>query len=348
MEFSVQQIADFLQAELIGDSGVTVHGISKIEEGKEGTLAFLANPQYCKYLDTCKASALLISRDLLSHVTAEPTSISYLVVEDAYQSFASLLQLYTDSLPQKQGIDKLASIAADATIGNACYVGDFAFIGEQVKIGNNVKIYPQVYVGDGVSIGDGTTLFPGVKVYAGCEIGAHCVIHSGAVIGADGFGFAVQEDELFKKVPQLGNVVIEDHVEIGANTTIDRATMGSTVIRKGAKLDNLIQIAHNVEIGENSGIAAQAGIAGSSKIGKACLIGGQVGVSGHIKIGNHVKVAAQSGIPSDVEDDSVLQGSPVMDRLSYQKSYVVYKKLPDLQKQIGNLEKRIAICEMKK
>ncbi len=340
MEFSIQQIANLLQAELIGDGSGTVSGVSKIEEGKAGTLSFLANAQYAKYLNDTGASVVLISKSLVPENYSNERVV-LLVVENAYEAFASLMQAYVDSQPQKRGIEANCMIADTATLGSNCYVGGYAYIDGGAKIGNNVKIYPHVYVGEGVTIGDDTTLFPGSKVYAGCQIGAHCVIHGGAVIGADGFGFAVQSDTLFQKVPQLGNVIIEDYVEIGANTTIDRATIGSTRIRKGAKLDNLIQVAHNVDVGENTGIAAQTGIAGSSKIGSSCMIGGQVGISGHISVGDNVKIAAQSGIQSEVNEESVVQGSPAFDRMAYQKSYVVFRQLPEWSKRIAQLEKKL-------
>ncbi len=333
MEFKAQQIADFLRGEIEGNPETTVHTISKIEEAEEGSLTFLSNPAYTPFIYKTMASIVLVNRDFTPEKTMKPTLIR---VDNAYESLAQLLHLYQQSLPQKTGISEMTSIAQSAVTGQDIYVGEFSVIGENVKIGNNVKIYPNCYIGDNVEIGDNTIINAGVKIYANCFIGKDCNIHSGAVIGADGFGFAPQSDNNYMKVAQIGNVILEDHVEIGANTTIDRATMGSTVIKKGVKLDNLIQVAHNVMIGENTVIAAQSGIAGSSKVGKNCMIGGQVGISGHITVGDEVKIAAQSGLSSNVRNKKIIMGAPAFDHDKYIRAYIHFR---NFEKVIQRLEK---------
>ena len=339
MEFTAKSIAEFLKGSVDGDPEAKVSNVSPIEDGKPGTLAFLANSKYEQHLYTTKASIVLVNRDLQLQQGTEATLIR---VDDAYKAFALLLELYQNSIPQKTGIASNVSIESTAKLGNDCYVGDFSYIGENVEIGNNVKIYPQVYVGDNVKIADDVILYAGVKIYHNCVIGARCIIHSGTVIGSDGFGFAPTEDGSFKKIPQIGNVVVEDDVEIGSNVSIDRATMGSTLIKKGAKIDNLIQIAHNVEIGESTVMAAQVGISGSTKIGKNCMLGGQVGLAGHIKIADNVKIAAQSGIPNNVKKEgSTLIGSPAFDVRLASRSFAVFKNLPEMVKKINQLEKEL-------
>lgn len=338
MEFTAQNIAEFLKGSVEGNPEAKVSNISKIEEGKPGTLSFLANPKYSKYLYTTEASVVLVNKDLELEQDVKATLVR---VEDAYKSFASLLELYVSNLPQKKGVAKQVSISESASYGEGCYIGDFAVIGDGVKIGNNVKIYPQVYLGDGVVIEDNTTLYAGVKVYDQCKIGSNCIIHSGTVIGSDGFGFA-PTDGINKKIPQIGNVVIEDDVEIGSNVSIDRATMGSTIIRRGVKLDNLIQIAHNVEIGENCMFASQVGIAGSTKIGKSCIFGGQVGVVGHLTIADEVKIASQSGVSNSLKKEGeVVLGSPAINIRDSRRSLVLTKRLPELYDQIRELEKQV-------
>lgn len=339
MEFTAQQISDLLQGTIEGDSGITVNRLSKIEEGESGSLSFLANPKYNEYLYTTKASIVIVNNSLeLEH----PVISTLIRVADAYAGFAKLLELYDQIVRDKKGIEAGSHISDSATVGSNCYVGAFAYIGNKVKIGNRVKIYPQVYIGDNVSIGDDTTLYPGAKVYSDCVIGKACTLHAGVIIGADGFGFAPASGT-YNKVAQIGNVVIEDHVEIGAGTSVDRATLGSTFIRKGVKLDNLIQIAHNVDIGENTVIAAQTGIAGSTKIGRDCMIGGQVGIVGHLVIADNTKIAAQSGVGTSItEPGHIVQGSPAFSISDYRRTYVVFKKLPDLDKKIQELEKAIA------
>ena len=339
MEFTAKAIASFLKGNIEGNPEAVVNTVSKIEEGKPGSLCFLANPQYTHFIYTTEATIVLVNNNFKAE---KPVTATLIKVENAYEAFASLLELYNQSLPQPKGIDKLAFIDESAKIEENTYIGTFAYIGKNAKIGKNVKIYPQVFIGDNVKIGDNTTLFSGVKIYHECVIGSHCILHSGVVIGADGFGFAMQAVETYKKVPQIGNVVVENNVEIGANTTIDRATIGSTIIRQGVKLDNLIQIAHNVEIGENTVICAQTGISGSTKIGKKCMIAGQVGIIGHITIADEVKIAAQSGIGAAIkEKGTIVQGSPAFNIHDYQKSYVLFKQLPQLRKQILELQQEI-------
>jgi UDP-3-O-[3-hydroxymyristoyl] glucosamine N-acyltransferase len=339
MKFTAKTVANFLKGEIVGNPDVEVWDIAKIEEAKPGNLAFLANPKYNKYLYETQASIVLVNKSLVIEGDVKATLIK---VDDAYQSFASLLEMVQQSKPVKEGIEKDCYISDTAIIGQKVYIGAYTYIGSFAKIGNNVKIYPQVFIGENVTIGDNTILYPGVKIYAECQIGAECIIHAGTVIGADGFGFAPNSENNYKKIAQIGNVIIEDHVEIGANACIDRATMGSTIIRKGVKLDNLIQVAHNVEIGENTVIAAQTGMAGSSKVGRDCMFGGQVGIAGHISIANGVKLGAQSGVNSTIsQEGATLIGSPTMDFKEFMKSYVLFRNFPKLHQQIGLLEKEI-------
>ena len=339
MNFTAALIAEFLKGSIEGNPDASVSDISKIEEGKPGTLSFLANPKYEKYIYDTQSSIVIVNADF------KPTkeiSATLVRVENAYESFAALLRLYEQSKPKKSGISKMAAISDSAILGKELYVGDFTVISENATIGDGVQLYPQVYVGDHVKIGEGTILHPGVKVYDGCVIGANCVIHAGAVIGADGFGFAPNEENNYEKIPQVGKVIIEDHVEIGANTTVDRATMGATILRKGVKLDNLVMIAHNVEVDENTVIAAQSGISGSTKVGKNCMFGGQVGLIGHIKIANGVKIAAQSGITKDIKEEGiVIQGSPAFEFGPYQRSYLLFRNLPKIREQINDLERKV-------
>lgn len=343
MEFKAKDIATLLKGIVVGDGEVLVNNVSKIEEGKPNTLSFLANPKYESYIYTTEASVVLVNQDL---ELSKPVSCTLIKVPSAYDAIAALLQMYENMRPQPSGIEQPSYISDSAVIGENPYVGAFAYIGKGVKLGNNVKIYPQAYIGDGVVVGDNTTVYSGVKIYYGCVIGNCCTIHAGTVIGADGFGFAPVGDS-YKKVAQIGNVVIEDQVEIGANTCIDRATMGSTRIKKGVKLDNLIQIAHNVVVGDNTVMAAQCGVSGTVKIGGNCMIGGQVGIVGHLTIGNGTQIAAQSGITNDIPDHSALRGSPAFELSKYQKSYVLFRKLPELYGQIKDLEKEIKTLKAK-
>lgn len=337
MEFTAKMIADFLKGTLEGNPDETVTNISRIEEGKKGTLAFLANPKYEKYLYSTEASIVLINKDLK---LVKKVSSTLIRVEDAYQAFASLLNLYTSSLPQKVGIDPNSFISETATYGKDCYIGAFSFLGDNVKVGNNVKVYPQVYLGDNVTIGDNTILYPGVKIYKECTVGKDCILHAGTIVGSDGFGFAPSTGA-FQKIPQIGNVIIEDNVETGSNVSIDRATIGSTILRKGAKLDNLIQIAHNVEIGENTVVVAQSGIAGSTKVGKNCMIAAQAGIVGHLSIGNEVKIGAQSGVTSSLKDGELVLGSPAHNFSETRRSMIIYKKLPEMYTRLNELEKAL-------
>jgi len=340
MNFTAAVIAEFLKGRVEGDPQASVNDVSKIEQGKTGTLSFLANPKYEEYIYKTKSTIVIVNEDYKARQEIGATLIR---VKNAYESFAELLRLYEQSKPKKSGISKLASIDQSATLGKDLYVGEFTVIHENVTIGKEVRIYPQVYIGDNVTIGEGTLIHPGVRIYEGCEIGANCVIHSGAVIGGDGFGFAPNQENNYEKVPQMGNVIIEDHVEIGANTTIDRATMGSTIIRKGVKLDNLIMIAHNVEVGENTVMAAQTGVSGSTKIGKNCMFGGQVGIVGHLNIADGVKIGAQSGIQKNIRKEGhAVQGSPALDFSYWQRCYVVFKNLPELRNQVTELEQKVS------
>jgi UDP-3-O-[3-hydroxymyristoyl] glucosamine N-acyltransferase len=340
MDFSAALIAEFLKGTVEGDPSASVHDVTKIEEGKSGTLSFLANPKYEKYIYETNSSIVIVNEDFKPQ---KPVSATLIRVKNAYESFAALLRLYEEQKPKKKGISRLASISEKATLGKELYVGDFAVVSDGVSIGDQVQLYPQVYIGEGVTIGEGTILHPGVKVYEGTEIGSHCIIHAGAVIGGDGFGFAPNQENNYEKIPQVGKVIIEDHVEVGANTTIDRATMGATILRKGVKLDNLIMIAHNVEVGENTVMAAQTGISGSTKVGRNCMFGGQVGLIGHITIADGVKIAAQSGVTKNIKQENiVVQGSPTLDFTHYQRCYVVFKNLPDLRNQVIELEKKVA------
>jgi UDP-3-O-[3-hydroxymyristoyl] glucosamine N-acyltransferase len=337
MEFSAATLAGFLKGEVDGDPGIIVNTVAKIEEGHPGALSFLANPKYEHYIYSTKSSIVLVNRSFIPSSKVEATLIK---VDNAYDAFASLMRLVDQARPRKKGIHSTAIIEPTAKIGTDAYIGAYTYIGENCIIGDNCSVYPHVYFGDNSRMGNNCTLNPGVKIYHDCVLGEGVIIHAGTVIGSDGFGFAPQSENEFMKIPQLGNVVIEDHVEIGANVTIDRATMGSTIIRRGVKLDNLIQIAHNVEIGENTVMAAQTGVAGSSIVGKNCMFGGQVGISGHIKIADGTKIGAQSGIPSDVKkENSILLGYPAIDHRDFLRCAVIFKKLPELKIKIEALEK---------
>jgi UDP-3-O-[3-hydroxymyristoyl] glucosamine N-acyltransferase len=337
MEFTAGQIAGILDGEVQGNPEVAVHKLAKIEEGEIGSLTFLANPKYTSFIYNTKASVTIVNKDFVPEQAFTTTLIK---VEDAYESFSKLLEYYNQAKDNKLGIEEPVFKSDTATYGENVYLGAFSYLGDHVSLGNNVKIYPNVYIGDNVTIGDGVTVFAGAKIYSETVIGKDCVIHSGAILGADGFGFAPNIKGEFTKIPQTGNVIIEDNVDVGAGTTIDRATLGSTILRTGVKLDNQIQIAHNVEIGEHTVIAAQTGVAGSTKIGKHCMIGGQVGIVGHIVIGDYVKIQAQSGIGRNVKNNEVLQGSPALNYGDYNKSYVHFKNLPKIINRIDNLEKK--------
>lgn len=339
MKFTAKQIAEILNGTIEGNPDVTVNNLSKIEEGKEGTLSFLANPKYSRFLYKTKASIVIVNSDFIPEKEITSTLIK---VENAYSAFASLLEMYNEVKLNKSGISEQAFISESAKIGKNIYLGDFAYLGDSVEIGDNVKIYPHAFIGNNAKIGANTTVFAGAKIYSDCIIGNDCTIHAGVVIGGDGFGFAPQTDNNYKKVAQIGNVVIEDFVEIGANTTIDRATMGSTIIHKGVKLDNLIQIAHNVEIGENTVIAALTGVSGSSKIGKNCMIGGQVGVAGHIEIADEVKIGAQSGVSTSIrKKGAIILGAPAFDISKSRKSIIHYRNFDNIVKRLEDLENKM-------
>ncbi len=338
MKFTAAQIAGILEGEVEGNPEVEVSKLSKIEEGIPGSLSFLSNPKYTQYIYTTKASAVIVDKNFKAENEINTTLIR---VDDAYKSFSKLLEYYNQVKMNKTGIEQPVFISESANYGKNIYIGAFAYISDNVKIGDNVKIYPNVYIGDNVIIANDVTLFSGAKIYSDTQIGDNCVIHSSAILGADGFGFSPNEKGEFIKVPQTGNVIIEDNVDIGAATSIDRATLGSTIIRKGVKLDNQIQIAHNVEIGKNTVIAAQTGIAGSTKIGENCMIGGQVGIAGHLSIGNNVRIQAQSGIGRNVKDNETLQGSPAFTYNDYNKSYVHFKNLPKIIHRLTTIEKNI-------
>lgn len=340
MQFTAEQIAQILHGEVEGNAQVAVNDVAKIEEGRPGTLTFLANPLYTEHLYTTKASIAIVATDFKSTKDL-PETLTLVRVADPRAAFAKLLELYESQRYNKIGLEQPCHISPKATVAGDVYVGAFAYIGDGAVVAEGVKIYPGCYIGDGVRIGKNTRLHAGVKVYANCVIGANCVLHSGVVIGADGFGFVPGATGEHEKMPQIGNVIIEDDVEIGANTTVDRATLGHTIIRKGAKLDNLIQVGHNVEIGAHTVVVAQTGIAGSTRIGSHCLIGGQVGIVGHLHIGDRVKIAAQSGIGANLPDDAVVQGSPAYAIGDYKRSYVLFRNLPDLKGRIDQLEKEL-------
>ncbi|MEL0456377.1 UDP-3-O-(3-hydroxymyristoyl)glucosamine N-acyltransferase [Flavobacteriaceae bacterium SZ-1-7] len=336
MKFTAQQIAGILEGDVVGNPDVEVSKLAKIEEGFEGALTFLANPKYTPHIYKTKASITIVNRTFNPENSLKTTLIK---VDDAYLAFSKILEYYNSVKLNKVGIEQPSFISNSSKYGENVYIGAFSYIGENVVMGDNVKIFPNTFIGDNSVIDDNTVIFSGVKIYSETIIGKNCVINSGAIIGADGFGFAPNEDGSYSKIPQTGNVIIEDFVDIGATTTIDRATLGSTIIRSGVKLDNQIQIAHNVEIGNNTVIAAQTGIAGSTKIGQNCQIGGQVGIAGHMTIGNNVRIQAQSGITRNVKDNEVLQGSPAIKLSDYNKAYVHFKNLPTIVKNINELEK---------
>jgi UDP-3-O-[3-hydroxymyristoyl] glucosamine N-acyltransferase len=340
MQFTAQEIAFIINGSVEGDPLVAVNQLAKIEEAGSGSLSFLANPKYEQYLYSTNASIVIINNDL---VLAEPVKSTLIRVENAYSAFTVLLDRYNSIKLHKTGIEQPSFIHPSAQVGENVYIGAFAYIGPGVKIGNNSKVYPNVYIGDDVRLGENVTLFAGVKVYFDCVLGNNVTVHSGAIIGSDGFGFAPNPDGTYTKISQIGNVILEDNVEVGSNTTIDRATMGSTIIRKGVKLDNLIQIAHNVEIGSNTVIAAQTGVSGSTKVGENVILGGQVGLVGHITIAKGTQVQAQSGISkSIIEENKKWAGSPAFGYANNMRSQVVIQRLPELEKKVEELTKIIA------
>lgn len=337
MEFTAKQIADFINGKVEGDANAAVNTFAKIEEGVPGALSFLSNPKYTHYIYSTKSSIVLVNNDV---VLEEPVHTTLIRVDNAYECIAKLLQLYQASMPVKKGIDPLAFVSPTAKVGEDCYVGAFAYIGDNAVLGNGTQVFPHVYIGDNVKVGAKCLIKPNVTVYHGCVIGDNVTIHAGSVIGADGFGFAPNSDG-YDKIPQIGIVTIEDNVEIGANTCVDRSTMGSTIVRKGVKLDNLVQVAHNVEIGENTVMSAQVGIAGSTKIGAWCMFGGQVGIAGHSTIGDKTFLGAQSGVPGNIKGNETLIGTPPMEPKAYFKSQAIFRRLPELYKQVASLQKQL-------
>jgi UDP-3-O-[3-hydroxymyristoyl] glucosamine N-acyltransferase len=340
MEFSAVQIAGILQGDVVGNPETTVNGLAKIEEGKAGALSFLANPKYEEYIYTTGSSICIVNRSFLPSKEL-PSTLTLVKVDDAYACFAKLLEMYSQMTRKQPAIEQPSFISDSAELGDGLYLGAFAYVGKNVKLGANVSIYPNAYIGDNVVIGEGSVVHPGACIYNDCIVGKNCIIHSGVVVGADGFGFAPNENGEYQKVPQIGNVILEDNVEIGSNTTIDRATMGSTVIRRGVKIDNLCQIAHNVDVGMNTAMAAQVGIAGSAKIGENVMIGGQAGIAGHLHIADGTKIVAQSGIPNTVKKADTLMGSPGIPIDDFKKSYFGFRKLPYILKKLQELEQRI-------
>lgn len=337
MEFTAKQIADFIHGEIIGDENAKVHTFAKIEEGTPGALSFLSNPKYTPYIYTTQSTIVLVNKSFTPEQEVKATLIK---VDNAYDSLARLLTLYEQSKPRKTGIHPLAFIEPTAKIGKDVYIAPFAYVGENAEIGDRAMLYPHATVGDHAKIGSGTILNANATVYHGCRVGSNCILHSGCAIGADGFGFAPTASG-YDKIPQIGIVIIEDNVEIGANTCVDRATMGATVIHEGVKLDNLVQIAHNVEVGSNTVMASQVGVAGSAKIGQWCMFGGQVGVAGHITVGDHVTTGAQAGIAGSVKPGNTIQGSPAIEAKNFARSSIVFKKLPEMYAALNSLQKEI-------
>jgi len=347
MEFSAQQIAAILEGEIVGNPNETVHGLSKIEEGKKGTLSFLANPKYEEFIYTTRASIVIVNKDFTpqKELNAETTLIK---VEEAYSCFAKLLGMYDEAMAKKPVIEDQAYISPNAQIGKDVYIGAFTYISDGAVIADGAHIYPNSYIGDNVKVGENTKIYPGVKIYRNCVIGAACTLHSGVVIGADGFGFTPNSENNYQKVPQIGNVILEDHVEIGANTCVDRATLGSTVIKKGVKLDNLVQIGHNVHVGDNTVMAAQVGVAGSARLGKNMMIGGQVGIVGHISLADGTLIGAQSGVPKTIrKEGTTLLGSPAYDAEDYKKAYMGFRRLPQILDRLREVEEELKTLKEK-
>ena len=342
MQFTAEMIAGFLNGTIVGDKNASVSTVSSIDGGKAGSLAYLTNPRYEQYIYTTEASIVLVDKTFEPKEEVKATLIK---VENVAECVLNLLEMYNAAKPRKTGIAKMASISEEATVGENCYIGDFAVVERGAKIGDNVQIYPQCYIGDNVTIGEGTKLYPGVKIYEGCRIGKNCILHAGSVIGADGFGFAPREDGTFAKIPQLGIVILEDNVEIGANTCIDRAKTDATIVHSGVKLDNLIQLGHNVEVGANTVMSAQVGIAGTTKVGSNCFIAGQVGIADHITVGNGVKIGSKSGIDKSVADGEIRFGYPALPGVQYHRSFAVFRQLPDMAYTLRKLEKAVAALE---
>jgi UDP-3-O-[3-hydroxymyristoyl] glucosamine N-acyltransferase len=340
MEFSAEQIAGIIKGTIHGISDVKVNGLAKIEEGSIGKLSFLSNPKYEEYIYTTASSVCIVNKTFVPSRDL-PRNLTLIKVEDAYACFAKLLEFYDQMKRKQPQIEPKAFVSENAKVGKDPYIANFAYVSDGAVLGDNVVIYPNVFIGDNVTIGNNTIIHPSASIYSDCVIGCDCIIHAGVVIGADGFGFAPDENGVFQKIPQIGNVILEDNVEVGSNSTIDRATMGSTILRKGVKIDNLCQIAHNVEIGSNSAMAAQVGVAGSAKIGKHVLIGGQAGISGHLYIADGTKIVAQSGIPSSIKKAATVMGSPGIPIDDFKKSFVGFRKLPFILNKIADMDKKI-------
>jgi len=348
MEFSAEQIADILEGKIVGNPQEKISGLSKIEAGKQGTLSFLSNPKYEEYIYNTKASIVIVNKNFEPQTPLLETC-TLIKVENAYAAFAKLLELYNQAIEKQPEIEGKAFISSQAKIGQNVYIGHFAYVSDGSEIGDNTHIYPNTVIGDNVKIGNNVRIFPNVTIYRDCIIGDNCTIHSGAVIGADGFGFAPNSDNNYQKVPQIGNVILEAHVEIGANTCIDRATLGSTIIKKGVKLDNMVQVGHNVEVGDNTVIAAQTGIAGSTKLGKNMMVGGQVGIVGHIQLANGTMIGAQAGVPKTIKKEgTMLLGSPAYDADDYKKSYMGFRRLPQIMERLKALEAELENIKNKK
>ena len=342
MKFTAEMIAGLLGGEVVGNKDATVETVSSIDGGKAGSLAYLTNPKYEQYIYTTEASIVLVDKTFEPSDEVKTTLVK---VENVGQCVLNLLEMYNATRPRKTGVSTLASIHEGAEVGENAYIGDFTVVESTAKLGDNVQIYPQCYIGDNVVIGEGTKLYPGVKIYEGCRVGKNCILHAGVVIGADGFGFAPKEDGTFAKIPQLGNVIIEDNVELGANTCVDRAKTDSTIVRSGVKLDNLIQVGHNVEIGSNTVMSAQVGVAGTTKIGSGCFVGGQVGFADHIVVGNNCKIGSKSGLDKSVPDGEIRFGYPSLPGVQYHRSFAVFKTLPDLAQKVREIEKRLTKVE---
>ncbi len=338
MQFTAEMIAGLLEGTVVGDKGATVSTVTSIDGGKAGGLAYLTNPKYEQYLYTTQASIVLVDSTFEPKAEVRTTLIK---VKNVGECVLRLLEMYNAARPRKSGISPQASISEEASVGEECYIGQFTVVERGANIGRGVQLYPQCYIGEGVTIGEGTILYPGVKVYEGCTIGRNCILHAGAVIGADGFGFAPREDGTFAKIPQLGNVIIEDNVEIGANTCIDRAKTDSTIVRSGVKLDNLIQLGHNVEVGSNTVMSAQVGIAGTSKVGANCFVAGQVGIADHVTVGDRVKIGSKSGLDKDVPSDEIRFGYPALPGVQYHRSFAIFRQLPDMAYKLREIEKRV-------
>ena len=337
MEFKAQQIAELIQGRVEGDPNATIHTFAKIEEGKPGAISFLSNSKYTNYIYDTESSVVLVDEAL---ELERPVKATLIRVKSAYEAVAKLLQMYDSMKPKKVGISSLAFIDPSAKVGENCYIGPFVAIGPNVTIGDGCVLHPHVTIGENASVGNNTEIYSNAVIYHHCKVGNNCILHAGCVVGADGFGFAPGADG-YDKIPQIGIVTIEDNVEIGANTCIDRSTMGSTYVRKGVKLDNLVQIAHNTDIGENTVMSSQVGVAGSTKVGKWCMFGGQVGISGHITIGNNVKLGAQSGVPGSLKDGEALMGTPPIPQTNYFRSSAIFRRLPDVYRQINEMQKTI-------